>query len=158
MLGSKIHIFLLTCVLLIGLSSSCEKQQQHPVPYAYVNFSINIQSDPEFIRLAATGNSMEISDYMVGVFTLGFDNNGVIIYNAGDNEYYVFDRTCPHDMPSSVAIESNPTTGLATCPDCGTEYVFPSMGTPTIDGPGIWPLREYKAYYNQNTGVLNVYN
>lgn len=155
---SKIHIFLLTFILFVCLSSSCEKQQQHPVPSSYANFTINIQTDPEFIRLTAIGNSMEISNYMVNTFTLGFDNNGVIIYNAGGNEFYAFDRTCPYDMPESVAVESNGTNGLATCPECGTVYVFPSMGTPTLDGPGIWPLREYKVYYNQNSGVLSVYN
>lgn len=155
---SKIHIFLLTFMLFVCLSSSCEKQQQHPVPSSYVNFTINLQTDSEFIRLTAPGNSMEISYQMVNTFTLGFDNNGVIVYNAGDGEFYAFDRTCPYDMPNSVAVETDGTGVLATCPVCGTEYVFPSMGTPTFDGPGTWPLREYKVYYNQNNGVLSVYN
>ena len=155
---SKIHIFLLTFVLLVGLSSSCEKQQQHPVPSAYANFTINIQTDPEFIRLAAPGNSMVINDYTVGTFTLGFDNIGVVVYNGGDGEFYAFDRTCPYDMPKSIVVETDGTNVFATCPECGTEYVMSSMGNPTIDGPGTWPLREYKVIYNQNTGVLSVYN
>jgi hypothetical protein len=154
---SKIHIFLLTFVLFVGLSSSCEKQQQHPVPSAYANFSINLQTDPEFIRLAVPGNSMVINNYTVGASTLGFDNNGVIVYNAGDGEFYVYDRTCPYDMPKSIAVESDGQV-FAKCPECGTEYVLSSFGNPTIDGPGIWALKEYKAYYNVNTDVLQVYN
>lgn len=149
---------MLTFLIWTGLSSSCEKQQQHPVPSAYANFSINILTDPEFIRLNVPGNSMEILNYMVGAFTLGYDNNGVIVYNAGDGEFHAFDRTCPYDMPLSIAVETDGTSLYVTCPECGTEYVLPSMGNPTLDGPGIWPLREYKAFFNENTGILNVYN
>lgn len=101
---------------------------------------------------------MVILNYMVSVFTLGFDNNGVILYNAGDGEFYAFDRTCPYDMPVSIAVETDGTNVFATCPACGTEYVLSSMGNPTIDGPGSWPLREYKAFYNENTGIVSVYN
>ena len=155
---SKLHIFLLTFILFVCLSSSCEKHKQHPVPSTYANFMINIQTDPEFIRLAAPGNAMEISGFMVNSLSLGYDDNGVIIYNAGDNEFYVFDRTCPYDMPESVAVETDGTGTFATCPVCGTQYVLPSMGSPTTNGPGIWPLREFKVFYNQNTGVLSVYN
>ena len=158
MIYSKIHIFLLTSVILTFLYSSCEKQQQHPVPSGLANFTINIETDPEFFLLNAIGHSMEISNTMVNTFNLGFDNNGVIVYNAGDAEFYVFDRTCPYDMPKSIAVETNTTSGIATCPECGTEYILPSMGSPTFEGPGTWPLREYKAYFNINTGELQVYN
>ncbi len=155
---SKLHIFLLTFALFAGLSSSCEKQQPHPIPAAYANFSINLHTDPEFVRLAAPGNSMKIFDYTVGAFTLGFDNNGVIVYNAGDGEFHAYDCTCPYDMPESVAVEIDGTNVFAACPVCETEYVLSSMGNPTIDGPGFWPLKEYRSYYNPNTGELRVYN
>jgi nitrite reductase/ring-hydroxylating ferredoxin subunit len=155
---SNLHIFFLSCILLSGLSSSCEKRQEHPVPSTYVNFVINLQTDPEFIRLTAIGNSVEIFASTIGASLLGYDNNGVVIYNAGDDEFYAFDRTCPFDIPISVAIESDGTNGLATCPLCGTIYVFASEGRPTFDGPGTWALKKYRAYFNPNTGELHVYN
>ena len=155
---SKLHNFLLLPALTLILFSSCEKSANHPVPKVAVYFQIDLQSDPEFIRLSATGNSQRIYAATLGLFNLGYDNNGLLIYNAGSNEFYVFDLTCPYDIPESIAIESETTSAIATCPECGTEYVLPSWGTPTVDGPGTWPLQKYRAYYNPNTGILQVSN
>lgn len=128
------------------------------MPKVPVNFQIDLQADPEFIRLAAPGNTQEVYASTLGLFNLGYANNGLLIYNAGGNEFAVFDLTCPHDMPKSVAIESETTSVLATCPECGTVYVLSSWGSPSLDGPGTWPLQSYRAYYNPNNGVLQVSN
>jgi hypothetical protein len=154
---SNLHIFLVLPALLSILFSACEKRESHPVPKVLVNFQINLHTDPEFIRLSANGNSQEISASTLGISYLGYDNNGLLIYNAGD-EFYVFDRTCPFDLPESIAIESDGASAIAICPKCGTTYVLPSYGSPTVDGPGGWPLQTYRAYYNTNTGDLQVTN
>lgn len=154
---SKLYYFSFFCIVFLSLSSGCEKYAQHPIPDVYVNFTINILYDPEFIRLQAQNNAIEITNSTIGVIALGFDNNGVVVYNGGD-EFYAYDRTCPYDYPESIIVDTDPTSGLATCPVCESIYVLPSRGAPTTDGPASFPLKEYKAYYNPNTGDVSVIN
>jgi len=155
---SNLHFFLIFSLLLVLISSSCKKEERHPIPNVYVNFTINLQSDPEFFRLRAQGTSIIITSSTLGIFNLGYNNNGVIVYNAGDGEFNAFDRTCPHDLPESIIIETDNLSGFATCPQCGSVYVFPSGGQPTLDSPARWPLKTYHAFYNPNTGDLIISN
>ncbi len=144
--------------MLLLISSSCKKEEHHPIPDVYVNFMINLNTDPEFFHLRAQGTSAVITSSTIGAFNLGYDNNGIIIFNAGDGEFYAFDRTCPYDIPESIIVETDGLSGLATCPHCGSVYVFPSLGVPTLDSPAKWPLKKYNAFYNPNTGDLIVSN
>ena len=158
MRNSKLHLFLVFSLVFTLISTSCEKEERHPIPDVYVNFMINLKTDPEFFILRAQGTSVVINSSTIGLLSLGFDDNGVIIYNAGDGEFYAFDRTCPYDIPESIAVETDGLNGLATCPQCGSVYVLPSIGIPTIDSPSRWPLKKYNAFYNPNTGKLIVSN
>lgn len=154
---SKLLLFSIICIVFVFLSSGCEKYNQHPIPKVYVNFAINIQYDAEFIRLQSANNSLVITNNTIGVIALGYDNNGVIVYNAGD-EFYAFDRTCPYDYPKSIIVKSDGTSGMATCPECKSIFILAGRGAPTTDGPAVFPLKEYRVYYNPNKGTVNVYN
>jgi hypothetical protein len=154
---SNLQFFYFICIILVPLSSSCDKAQQQPIPNVYVNFTINILTDPEFISLQAQGNSKTITSTILGYQSLGYNNNGVIVYNAGSDEFYAFDCTCPYDYPNSIKVNSDG-DGVATCPQCKSKYILQSSGMPTTQGPATFPLKEYKAIYNPNTGELLVYN
>jgi len=155
---SKIHFFTILFALPLIFSLSCEREQPHPIPDVYVNFTIELFDDPEFFFLQTQGSTAVIYSYTLGVLGLGYNNNGIIIYNNGDGEFYAFDCTCPHDLPDNVAVDATDQNGIATCPVCGSRYVFPSMGAPTTDSPSNWPLKEYNTFYNPNTGFLTVTN
>jgi len=154
---SKLRIFLISTLVLCSFLG-CRKEEQHPIPDVYVNILINIQTDPEYYFLQAQGSSVVINSSAIGTISLGYNDNGIIIYNAGNEEFYAFDRTCPHDIPESIIVETDGISGFATCPQCGSVYVFPSMGLPTLDSPSRWPLKTYNAFYNPNTGDLIVTN
>ena len=153
---SNLHIFLVLSNLSL-LLFSCDRAEKHPLPGVPVNFIINVYNDAEFIKLRAIGNSQEIKAYMLGYATLGYDNNGVIVYNNSGDEYYAFDMTCPFDLPNSVAVELDGSS-VAICPQCGTHYILPSNGYPSTEGPGKWPLKQYRAFFNPNTGDVQVSN
>ncbi len=141
-----------------NLFEGCRKDDGDVIPDVYVNITINVLTDPEFIELRAPGNSEIVSHSSVGLTTLGYKNNGLIIYNAGD-DFYAFDRTCTHEFPDeNIAVELVDHGGTAVCPVCGSVYVLPSDGLPTLDGPAIYPLKSYSTYYNPNTGQLQIYN
>lgn len=158
MIRSKITYFSLTFVLLIVFLVRCDNKDRFEFPVVYLDVNINIFTDPEFIDLTGAGNSVELTHHPNGDKSIGYDNNGIIIYNTGyDQElFYAFDRTCPHDLPESVAIESNGNS--ATCPKCGSVYVFPSEGQPAIGSVSKYYLKKYKTYFNPNTGDLKITN
>jgi hypothetical protein len=155
---SKIHFFTVFILLPVFFSLSCKPEQQHPIPDVYVNFVLNLEDSPDFYFLRTQGSTAVVYSYTIGVLSLGFNNNGIIIYNNGDNEYFAFDCTCPYDLPENVAVDVSDQNGIATCPVCGSQYVLPSMSAPTTDSPSQWPLKEYNAYYNPNTTDLIVTN
>jgi hypothetical protein len=154
----NLHIFYLISIFLLSLSTSCNKETKKLIPDVYVNFTINIFTDPEFMSLQIQGNSIVISNNSIGVQTLGYDNNGIIIYNAGGNEFYAFDCTCPYDFPKSVKVSSVDNDGIFNCPVCHSTYLLQSSGWPTTEGPAVYPLKGYKTSYNPNYGDLYVSN
>ena len=157
MIVSKLKIFLISGLIIYNISG-CKPEEQHPIPDVYVNFLINIRTEPDFFFLQAQGTSVIITSSSIGALSLGYNDNGVIIYNSGTDEFYAFDRTCPHDFPESIIVETDGVSGLATCPQCGSVFILPSIGLPDLDSPSRWPLKAYHAVYNPNTGDLMVTN
>lgn len=143
---SKIRFFLITFTLTIILSS-CNKKND-VIPDTYVNFTIDI-NDPEFINLSGPGGSAIVtsSTNNLGQKAAGFDGNGIIIYR-GTDEFFAYDRTCPHDYAlngQSVKVKVDFT--IAICPQCSTAYALSSYGTPAY-GIGRYPLKNYKTSFD----------
>lgn len=155
---SKLIHFSFFIAFLSLFSIQCNDKEKFDFPVVYMNASLNIFTDAEFLSLRGAGNSMEITSHPNGDASIGYDNNGIIIYNTGDERemFYVFDRTCPYDLPNSVSIVSNGNSGK--CPVCGSSYVYPSEGQPALGSISPYFLKKYKAYYNPNTGLLQITN
>jgi len=154
---SKIRFFLFTLTLAIILGS-CNKDND-VIPYNYVNFSIDI-NDSQFVDLISIGGSITVNKYTnnIGQGAAGFQENGIIIH-AGANEYFAYDRTCPHDYTldgSSIQVNINPDNSLfAICPKCSTSYALPAGGNPS-SGVGRYPLKNYRTSFDgQNIWVSN---
>jgi nitrite reductase/ring-hydroxylating ferredoxin subunit len=156
--NSNVHFFYLACIFLFLNSSSCVKDKQQIFPYIYVSFTINPFTDPTFTSLQAQGNAQTVSRYDIGYATLGYGNNGIIVYNAGGGVIYAFDATCPNDLPETKGVIPTTTLGVFECPKCHSRYVLSSDGMPTTAGPAVYPLHTYNAYYNPNTRDINVRN
>ena len=155
---SKLHFFLIFILFLTLFPGSCRQEEQYPIPDVYVNFSINLFDDPEFYMLRTQGTSVVVTSSTIGAYNVGYDDNGIIIYNAGGDEFYAFDRTCPFDIPESVAIDVDGSGTFGTCPRCNSVYIFLSMGLPATGSASKWPLRNYRTFYNPSTGDLFVSN
>lgn len=155
---SKITIFLVF-VLLLPLNESCTKTKQEVIPYVLVDFTIFL-NDPYFLNLNAVGNHVlvDATTNNLGIYAAGYDGNGIIIYRAQPDEFFAFDRTCPHDFAlngSSVAVEIGDGEIFASCPVCGSKYALPSFGTPS-EGPSKYPLKVYRT--STNGEYIRVYN
>jgi nitrite reductase/ring-hydroxylating ferredoxin subunit len=154
---SKITFFLTFMVLAI-ITASCNKKND-VIPDVYVDFYLDL-NDPQFVKLSSFGETLIVtsSTNNLGVRAAGYDGNGIIIF-AGVDEYYAYDRTCPHDYATngtSIKVNIDPTNSLnAICPVCKTNYSLSAGGVPS-KGIGRYPLKNYKTSFDgRNVRVWN---
>ena len=153
--NSKIIFFFIASALTISLCS-CNKKND-VIPNTYVNFTLDL-NDPEFVNLAAFGGSVAVNSNTNnwGTGAAGFDGNGIIIC-YGVEEFYAYDRTCPHDyVNNSLSIKVNIDPGnstIAICPKCGTKYGLTVGGTP-VSGVGRYPLKNYRTSFQGNYVIV----
>ncbi len=144
---SKIRFFLIALVYAIILSS-CTKNKNDVIPDVYVDFTLNL-NDPEFVNLNAMGGSdtIDARTNNWGSAAAGYSGNGIIIYRGAD-EFYAYDRTCPHDYAiNGLNIKVKIDFTLAVCPKCGTTYALAAFGTPA-SGIGRYPLKNYRTSFD----------
>jgi len=142
--------FLSVIITIISILSSCNKEND-VIPDVYVNFNIDL-SDPQFIDLNGfTGTvTVDAKTNNWGVNAAGYNGNGIIVH-AGVDEFFAYDRTCPHEYSidgSSVKVNIDPSFSIyAICPECDTKYALSAGGTPA-SGVGRYPLKNYKTSVN----------
>ena len=154
MIKPKILLFYLTAVLISAVK--CDSPDPFEIPDVYINFEINIQNDVQYYSLQSAGNSIEVDKRTAAVTALGYDDNGIIIFNNG-GEFYAYDRTCPHEFPTSVAVDGNG-GGSAECPTCNSVFLLSALGYPALGSAAKYPLKEYRTEFNTTTGYLRVFN
>jgi nitrite reductase/ring-hydroxylating ferredoxin subunit len=144
--GLKIGFFLFAVTITLFMAS-CKKAKNDVIPDVYVNFYLDL-TDPEFVNLTSIGSdTVNASTNNWGSGAAGFNGNGIIIYNGGDN-FYAFDRTCPHDYDiNGLSIPVKIDFTIAVCPKCGTTYSLAASGTPA-SGVGRYPLKNYKTSFD----------
>lgn len=147
---SKLRIFF---IILIGLliPADCTKEPLDVVPDTYVN--VTVYNTQIGISQAAV-----ITNAMVGVPSLGYNNNGIIIFRNNQDEYFAYDRTCTYHVEESIPVDVWTNELFAICPVCSTKYQLYFSGIPTPEGPSEYPLKQYRASYNPNTFELHITN
>ena len=153
---SKIRFFLITMAFVLALSS-CNKKND-VIPDVYVNFDINL-TDVQFSNLNVFGGSVAVDSRTNnwGIGAAGYNGNGIIIC-FGVEEFYAYDRTCPHDYVVnnlSIKVNIDPTNStIAICPKCGTKYGLTVGGTPA-SGIGRYPLKNYRTSFQGNYVIVS---
>lgn len=151
---SKVRNFFLFLGM-VWLFTGCEKEKNRIIPYTYVNFSIRLDN-PQFIALNSIGNAVVITSSYDGSNSAGYDNNGIIIYRASEDEFYAFDRTCTYDVEKSIAVEIDESGIMAVCPVCSSTYVLPNIGFPTKESASKYALHQYQTSFDGlNVHVFN---
>ncbi len=143
----KLHNYIL---LLISLSSvlfnSCETER-HPVP----NYRFSVTID------------LNLPDYNSEFFTLNRDRygrkagiSGVLIIRKGFDEYYAFERYCPHDKSENCKVSFDDDGFTATCSCCQSHFLVAISDGDVIEGPAKYPLKTYRTRLDKN--LLTIYN
>ncbi|MEI6049402.1 MAG: hypothetical protein WCS03_10930 [Bacteroidota bacterium] len=144
---SKIRLFFISMALALALNA-CNKNKNDVIPDVYIDFTLDL-NDPEFVNLNALGGSdtVDVRTNNWGLNAAGFNGNGIIIYR-GPDEFYAYDRTCPHDYAvNGLSIKVKIDFTLAVCPKCGTTYALSAFGTPA-SGLGRYPLKNYRTSFD----------
>lgn len=156
-LTSKIKLFFILPVFSL-LIVSCQKNNNDVIPNDYfVYFTIDINDFPYLMALGGS-DTIKANDIRITFGrenSGGYKNNGIIIY-AGADQYYAYDRTCPHDFVTDGSIiKVRLDSQFAKCLKCGTVYALAAGGTP-YTGIGRYPLKNYRTRFDGR--YLTVWN
>jgi nitrite reductase/ring-hydroxylating ferredoxin subunit len=150
MFKSNINIFFILLLTLL-FPASCSKEKNDVIPDVYVDFYISL-NDPQFFDLTAPLNYayVDASTNNIGERAAGYDGNGIIIFRAQENEFFAYDRTCPHDyFVNGMSIKVSVIDGIyAVCPECSSKYALPNYGTPLSGYVSKYPLKNYRTSFD----------
>lgn len=137
---------LVICLGLLLLSSKCNNQNQHPVPFVPVDITIDIQL-PSYSNLQGVG----------GWTYLNGGSRGIIVYRKAIDEFVAFDRHAPSDPEGSCSIALYPDDQnfLQLIDSCNNAVFSLYDGSPVSNS--IFGLRQYATQFNGNN-LLRVYN
>ena len=131
---------------LLLLSSKCNNQNQHPVPFVPVDITIDMQL-PSYSNLQGVG----------GWTYLNGGSRGIIVYRKAIDEFVAFDRHAPSDPEGSCPIALYPDNQnfLQLIDSCNNAVFSLYDGSPVSNS--IFGLRQYATQFNGNN-LLCVYN
>lgn len=133
-----LNIISATLIALLCLTA-CESRlnEQHPVPDAPVNLTLNIMRDAPALDIP--GNTYTITRPLTTNQYIGY--SGLVIVHGVDGVFYAFDLCCPHEHQRDIRVDCSMIS--ATCPTCGSSFnIGFGTGLP-ISGPSQYPMRSY---------------
>lgn len=141
----KIVFFSLLTIAFFGIIGCDEKladnlKDKHVIPYVPVETEINLDY-ADFSHLKNPLGAQYIStSYPLGK-PLGYQGNGIIVFNVNGNEYKCWDATCTRCLEAGVHLEIEGSD--AVCPTCSTKFSL-NYGQPWNNKTEkLYPLKEY---------------
>ncbi|MFW6043650.1 MAG: Rieske 2Fe-2S domain-containing protein [Marinilabiliaceae bacterium] len=106
------------------------------------------------------------SEYSGTVFTAQRDRDGnrvgisgIIVYQNSADEYYAFERMCPHEKKHNCKVHIDPDedTNIAECKCCGSRFLIANENGEVIEGKAPPPgLKRYRTAFDRQTNQLVV--
>ena len=119
-------------------TNGCKKDYTSTIPYIYVDFSFNPTS---YIELTIPGGSIYFPNAGYG---------GIIVFRDlidSSNPFLAFDATCTYEVSSIIRVTADG-SGLATCPECKSQFILFGGNGSSTKGPAAEPLKQYHTYYS----------
>lgn len=133
-------------LLLLTILTSCKKDDNHPVPYVYVNEYININL-PSYSNLQSVGGWAYISG----------GNKGIFVYRQSLDIFMAYDRMSPSvDGENCDPIYYDEDNGIILIDAC-TNSQFSAIDGALLSGNAEYPLRGYQTSFD-GINTLRVYN
>lgn len=131
----------------IGMLSCSDDDQNNRIPWAPVNFRVDIGGYDKELNTAGTSKAFTIpADFRPGGYNkLGFAGLVVVTNifpdNSGRITLSAFDACCPYEAQQNIKI-SILAEGKAKCETCNSVYDLYSGGN-VSQGPSRWRLKWY---------------
>ena len=135
-------IYFLIVIFLLALTS-CNKEDDHPVPYVRVELDINVIH----YNLNQPGMSAEL---------VGHGYRGIFIYRMSQDQFRAFDRACPDNPHQCTLNISKENQVIAEADCCESDFIL--IDGSSVESVSNYPLREYRTVFNQETNRLRVIN
>ena len=134
-------------VLLLSVLSflACDENQSN-IPTVFVDIYIDL-NDPLYSKLTLPGSY----EYITGGV------NGILVYHTINDEYQAFERTCPYDPDCGKVYVDEDNFNAVDSDCCGSEFSLLLNGT-VVQGPAVYPLKMYGAFFDINTNTLHIKN
>jgi len=142
MIKKTIQYLLLTIIFTVF--SSCKDDKDDLIPYASVDFVIDINST-FYNELSSVGGWV----YVTGGY------KGILIYRLSMEDFLAFERSCtykPLDPCERIEMESSGLSMIDSC--CGSRFLI--LDGSILEGPATRMLRQY--YTSFNGQYLRVYH
>jgi nitrite reductase/ring-hydroxylating ferredoxin subunit len=143
------RILLLTLLALVTFTwtSSCQKQNLHPVPNIAFNTNINI-------NLPSYSGLQNIGGY---AYVPNIGSKGVVVYRKTLEEFMAFDRHSPaeggNDCDPLILDAENSLLVVDVCSGAKFSLIDGSI----VEGPSEFPLRMYRTVFD-GAYTLNISN
>lgn len=135
-------------VLLMTVIISCDScdENQSKIPTVFVDIYIDL-NDPLYSKLTLPGSY----EYITGGV------NGILIYHTINDDYQAFERTCPYDPDCGKIYVDDKSFNAVDSVCCGSEFSLLLNGT-VVQGPAVYPLKMYGAFFDINSNTLHIKN
>ncbi|MBT3647593.1 MAG: hypothetical protein HN542_05055 [Flavobacteriales bacterium] len=135
----------LVTIIICGVSlSNCRKTaDEHQVPQVSVNRTVAVNL-AQYNDLNFIGGWV----YMNGGY------NGLLLYRANLEDIKAYDRQAPYEVSNGCQVTVD--TGSVTCSDTCSGSQWLMLDGQIVDGPAIYPLKEYTTTFDGTT--VNITN
>jgi len=140
----RLLILFILFLVLPYINNSCKKDKQDQIPVVAVDFYINVNST-QYLELHSVNGWVNVTG---GV-------RGIIIYRKSIDEFMVYERNCSYQPSNScarVSVDNTNLMAIDTC--CGSKFLLTDGSV--IQGPAIYPLKQYRNTYDGSS--LHVFN
>ncbi len=150
----RAYLYTFTTLFTLILLSSCAKEESpFTIPYAKVNFEIDIR-----------GIDSDLRPFTYKIFTRGRSVNefvgygGLLIFMSAEGKIFAYDLCCPYEDDKSILVEPQ-SNGKAICKTCESSFITMfGLGTPE-GGPSKESLQKYQVLpSSQRPGVYFITN
>ncbi|MBI9067126.1 MAG: hypothetical protein JEZ09_07530 [Salinivirgaceae bacterium] len=147
-LSKIIRITILSIISMI-LFLNCKKDNNERIPDTIIYIDPLYINDPEYQSLF----KIPYSTYLVE--NEGYEANGILIINLGENNFAAYDCTCTNEVKNNCFVRlDDDSSVLAKCTCCGSKFEL--FNGSVNKGPAEYPLKKYKTAFNGE--YLRVYN
>lgn len=140
----KANLIFCAGLVLMLLSTACDKGQVTPVTNVPVNLQINI-NNPQYINLNHTGG---------WAYVINSGLRGIILFRANETEINAFDRMPPYPSNNACTLYVDSSEVLAADTCSGSKFLL--FDGSVSSGPATRGMIEYNTSFNGT--ILSVYN